>query len=1198
MKYLICPAGQHLCRGFKYISNIYELRQAGPFEEVQTCCAGGCCGGICCPVTWRVLAVVLPHVDALLNNPPVSYQPVRRDITLPAELVSSAKAFAAQQLPAWLSRVSGGRLQAAVDVEVASGTVTSMFSMTSQYPVPAMGDDLVVAAARNRTYDLILTLFPSHLDPAAFQQQQQQMQQSNQLRDWMHVAGSCCWYFPNSNFLGPRIAYVSAGIGAPYLPSQFAGLKHALVGALAQFYSQGLAGTSVALPSLDAPGEHGYGYDPVTQSWDSWYGDFLTANIWTVKRGGNFGNEYAFAGLTAALIGFGTPSNPYQPWDPTTVPTPAALFAAVTGSAPQQQPQPRPAALAAVTSGGFVYEAFPFTALWDNAEHFCHDTRGGHLVSITSQAEADVVQQLASSNNMPTVWLGLRCVPRLGRLVRAVAGPLSRTDSERCTSDEEFLWSDGTPYNSSARRGYANWNGGTSYISNEPPWDLTIAGECARMISGSTPGGASSMQWASTACYMASGVVCKTPVAAAAGGGSGSPAAASSQQQCPAGQQLCVGGAGPGWPMAPLLQAGGGGGTCCPAGSSCCGGSCCPVQWRVLAVLVRATSCSYRQNSKSQTAAGDMSAEQAAAAAAYVRTLPELAKRLSGGLVTASVEVVEYTQVVRMYYSNDEYDVPILADANLLDVSSILVAAGNKAYDSVIGFYNAPIPQRRYSSSGSSAYPYPDFRWHPLPYWRQGLFNTRSDVDTDMLAYAFVGMLESYYSTMPGVKLPCQEDLAGPNDQHVDCIKAYGYSSSWRSWLEDFATGRVWSPVDGGRFLGLNATVYSFGTPTNPRLPTPWVPADSSSSSQLQPPAPSIPSRPPPPPPPPPPPAASQQQCAAGKVLCGETRGPWMVQLPPWSAENPLVTPRPPVCCDVGMCCGVKCCPITWKVLTVIIPSVNMYYTRINSSGHIIARMTDAVIANTISYANTLPDILERRLSNGWLSATVDVEVAPTTLTSMTYVDGPGPGWYAAASDTQQIVTAAARGRTYDAVMVLYPVDFKLVNDSATNISTLAFQADAWGRGGCCFRFSDWNYGAGYVSIRLPNWEDNLFSSNDEIVLAHEFGHVLEFFYRTQPGVVDTYLPASTNGVLVDPYGGYVHDQGNADFGMPFDSHWTWLQAIFSGRLWSRALQRYLGLNNVAYGWGTPSDRACLGTAKVDDEEELIAWRKSCLSRF
>ncbi|KAG2423199.1 hypothetical protein HXX76_010967 [Chlamydomonas incerta] len=177
------------------------------------------------------------------------------------------------------------------------------------------------------------------------------------------------------------------------------------------------------------------------------------------------------------------------------------------------------------------------------------------------------------------------------------------------------------------------------------------------------------------------------------------------------------------------------------------------------------TSSVMTANGQEETAAGDMTPEQAAAVTAYVRQLPQVAQRISGGMVAVSVEVVEYNKKrITMNYIHDNDN-----------------------------------------------------------YRHQGLFNASRDVN--LLSYTLVALMASHYGTMPGVKLPSCGPSAEANPKRnlegADCFREYGYGDhDVQSWLEDFATGRVWSGDD-GRFLGLNATVYGFGTPTRTALPAP-----------------------------------------------------------------------------------------------------------------------------------------------------------------------------------------------------------------------------------------------------------------------------------------------------------------------------------------------------------------------------------------
>uniref|UniRef100_T1E7H7 Lectin_alpha-CohCI-4 n=1 Tax=Crotalus helleri TaxID=8741 RepID=T1E7H7_CROHE len=105
----------------------------------------------------------------------------------------------------------------------------------------------------------------------------------------------------------------------------------------------------------------------------------------------------------------------------------------------------------------YCYKSFNEPQNWDDAERFCSEqAKGGHLVSVESDGEADFVAQLAQKIDKPDIyiWIGLR-----------VQGK-----EQQCSTK----WSDGSSVI------YVNWNKGESQMcqgltrwTNFLKWDYT-----------------------------------------------------------------------------------------------------------------------------------------------------------------------------------------------------------------------------------------------------------------------------------------------------------------------------------------------------------------------------------------------------------------------------------------------------------------------------------------------------------------------------------------------------------------------------------------------------------------------------------------------------------------------------------------------------------------------------------------------------
>ncbi|KAG2427504.1 hypothetical protein HXX76_012437 [Chlamydomonas incerta] len=493
--------------------------------------------------------------------------------------------------------------------------------------------------------------------------------------------------------------------------------------------------------------------------------------------------------------------------------------------------------VATAVHGGYRYDAFGWATTWWLAEQYCQDALGGHLVSVRSAAENGVVEplavaaaaaarasaELASTAWTGCAWMGLRCTQPPKAL-----WPIDVDQRPLCTAKDQYrTWSDddGGPGGGGGAAGpsapapaltYSNWREGKL---NNVQW-RGVWVECACMTD-ATFGSSTSGRWRDDACAASSAFVCKRawpppPIPAAAAVPPPPPLTS-----CPPGQQLCPG-------------RGGGSGPCCAV--RCCGNLCCPVVWRVLGLVLPQLDFSWTElaGGRRQRVVADMTAEQVANASAYLSQMPAQLSALSDGLLAAAVDVeVAPAGYVQRTLSTYKFEEPMTKSSFFpapADVHDIVqqVAAGRR-YDAVVTVV------RLYPTAGivepGGAMSVPSWTagngwWYglggccntdlPFPWLAgyltfqlSGLFRAADSV----LSHEFGHIMEGYYGPQPGVTLP---------DLHAS--SQYGYADDgqeFRSWRHDFYTGQVWS-AELGRYIGLNATVYGYGTPSHPAVPPPW----------------------------------------------------------------------------------------------------------------------------------------------------------------------------------------------------------------------------------------------------------------------------------------------------------------------------------------------------------------------------------------
>ncbi|KAG2435139.1 hypothetical protein HXX76_007224 [Chlamydomonas incerta] len=406
-----CPAGQRLCG-------------AG---TADACCGVMCCGNLCCPVTWRVLAVVVPRLDLTWND--TGTKRVQRIATNMTQAEIAGAGEYVRRLPGQLLDYSGGAVTATVDVEVATGVLSAMDryadlkTVDSFWPSPGALHNHVVAAARGRPYDAVITVTKMAVTgvTAADELDEVPRHISDDGSTWYGLGG-CCW----------------GGLGFPW-PVGAITFAVPPGGAFSQFdvvliheFGHVMEGWYGSQPGVTYPCLHcltpEYGY----QDRDMAFRDFYRGQVWSAK-------ENRYIGWNKTVYGFGTPSRPSKPppWNPATEPgapprhpplsplQPPSPYAPWFPNAPSTPPTESTAgATATDASGRFGYAAYFTTLNWEDADSYCRTRHNGHLASVHSNEEAQIVADLAE-RTLPLVpawmpkrymwsnqfWIGLRCSP-------------------------------------------------------------------------------------------------------------------------------------------------------------------------------------------------------------------------------------------------------------------------------------------------------------------------------------------------------------------------------------------------------------------------------------------------------------------------------------------------------------------------------------------------------------------------------------------------------------------------------------------------------------------------------------------------------------------------------------------------------------------------------------------------------------------
>ncbi|KXZ53049.1 hypothetical protein GPECTOR_8g44 [Gonium pectorale] len=233
---------------------------------------------------------------------------------------------------------------------------------------------------------------------------------------------------------------------------------------------------------------------------------------------------------------------------------------------------------------------------------------------------------------------------------------------------------------------------------------------------------------------------------------------------------------------------------------------------------------------------------------AFLRQFPDQLRGISGGMLTTIMDVHVASKVlrnlsVRESYPDTQYWV---APEDVQDI--VREAAAGKAYDAVVTAYRMDDSRDEYfppillatRAIGVATYGV-DFGWTWRAGYAQIVLPWGGDMwhrDNNLLLHEWGHVMEMFYGGQPGVEVALMHDY---------WMYGYGVDEWMRTWNLDFYQGRVWNATM-GRFVGLNATVYGYGTPSNPAKPPQWDPQSVT--------LPSPPRRPPRSPPSPPRPAS------------------------------------------------------------------------------------------------------------------------------------------------------------------------------------------------------------------------------------------------------------------------------------------------------------------------------------------------------
>ncbi|KAG2433806.1 hypothetical protein HXX76_008164 [Chlamydomonas incerta] len=293
--------------------------------------------------------------------------------------------------------------------------------------------------------------------------------------------------------------------------------------------------------------------------------------------------------------------------------------------------------------------------------------------------------------------------------------------------------------------------------------------------------------------------------------------------------------------------------------------------------------------------------------------------------------------------------------------------------------------------------------------------------------------------------------------------------------------------------------------------------------------------------------------------------------------------------CCAGTCCGFRCCPVTWHMLALILASTDLMWRPKGSQQRhrLVCNMTQQQLGQLRAAAAALP-AQAAALSEGLLAVQVEVKVAGAggsgsgALTSLTTEDDGASGYFLAPADVKAQVLAAAHGRQYDAVILIYRADYypdapPAAADGGSDSEPLPnpyhkpelpmllplYAPIGPIEGGCCLPQPafGWARSPGFMSVAAPTewrWPYAPVSPQGDR-LMFMFADVLRRFYE-EASLYTVHLPDRYWALAQPPYG----------YGYP--SQQDFLRDFLTGRV-TPSTQRpweVPGMNASLYGYGTP----------------------------